>query len=114
MKCVHSNYFQSTSVTILKVIWSSQELKKRYLEVSLTCKKFLADFESVYQRSEDALDGAEHAAQAEVNQHEEEHDGPEGRCWEVGHGLCEGNEGQACALDRLLGGEKIWLDMGDF
>ena len=73
---------------------------------ALTCKKFLADFECVYQRGEDALDGAEHAAQAEVNQHEEEHDGPERRGWEVGHGLCEGYEGQACALDRLLVGRR--------
>lgn len=24
----------------------------------------------------------------------------------MGHGLCERNEGQACALDRLFGGEK--------
>lgn len=79
---------------------------RRGSQTSLTCQTFLADFESVYQRSEDALDGAEHAAQAEVNQHEEEHDGPEGRGWEVSHGLREGNEGQACALDRLLGGEK--------
>lgn len=70
---------------------------------SPTCKKFLADLERVDQRSEDALDGAEHAAEAEVNQHEEEHDGPEGRGREVGHGLCEGDEGQARALDRLPG-----------
>lgn len=99
--------FQSTSVSILDyLILSLHELKDRYLEVTLTCKKFLADFESVYQWSEDALDGAEHAAQAEVNQHEEEHDGPEGRGWEVGHGLCEGNEGQTCALDRLSVEEK--------
>lgn len=46
--------------------------------VFLTCEKLLADFESVYEGSEDALDGAKHAAEAEVHQHEEEHDGPEG------------------------------------
>lgn len=74
--------------------------------VSLTCKKFLADFEIVHQRCEEALDGAEHAAQAEVDQHEEEHDRPEGRGREVGHGLCEGDEGQARVFERLLGGEK--------
>lgn len=90
----------------LESIWSLHDLTERYWEVSLTCKKFLADFESVYQRSEDALDGAEHAAKAEVHQHEEEHDGPEGRGWEVGHGLCEGDEGQACALDRLMGRQE--------
>lgn len=67
----------------------------------MTCEKLLADFERVYQRREDSLDGAEHAAQAEVNQHEEEHDGPEGRGREVSHGFGEGDEGQACALDRL-------------
>lgn len=73
---------------------------------SLTCKKFLADFESVYQWSGDSLYGAEHAAEAEVNQHQKEHDGPEGRGWEVGHGLRESNEGQACTLDRLVKEEK--------
>lgn len=75
----------------------------------LTCKKLLADFERVDQRGEDALDGAEHAAQAQVDQHEEEHDGPERRGREVGHGLCEGDEGQACALDSLVEGRKMKL-----
>lgn len=69
---------------------------------SLTCEEFLANFTSVHERSEDALDGAEHAAQTQVHQHEEEHDGPEGRGgWEMGHGLREGDEGQAGALDHL-------------
>lgn len=44
----------------------------------LTCEKLLADFESVDQWREDSLDGAEHAAEAEVHQHQEEHDRPEG------------------------------------
>lgn len=43
-----------------------------------TCEKLLAEFEGVDERREDPLDGAEHAAQAEVDQHEEEHYGPEG------------------------------------
>lgn len=73
---------------------------------TLTCQKLLADFERVNQRSEDALNGAEHAAQAEVNQHEEEHDGPEGGGREVGHGLREGDESQTCTLHRLLESEK--------
>ena len=75
-------------------------------KVSLTCKKFLADFEGVYQRGEDAFDGAEHAAQPEVHQHQEEHDGPEGRRGEMCHGLREGDEGQTCSLDRLLEEER--------
>lgn len=71
--------------------------------IFLTCKKLLSDFECVYQRGEDTLNGAKHAAEAEVNQHKEEHDGPEGWGWEVGHGLCKGNESQACALYCLSG-----------
>lgn len=66
-----------------------------------TCEKLLAEFEGVDERRDDALDGAEHAAQAQVDQHEEEHDGPEGRGREVSHGLGEGDEGQAGALDGL-------------
>jgi len=68
---------------------------------ALTCEELLADLEGVDERREDALDGAEHAAQAQVHQHQEEHHGPEGRRREVSHGLREGDEGQACALDRL-------------
>lgn len=75
----------------------------------LTCQKLLADFERVDQRGEDALDGAEHAAEAQVDQHEEEHDGPERRGREVGHGFREGDEGQACALDSLVEGRKMKL-----
>lgn len=37
--------------------------------IFLTCKKLLSDFECVYQRGEDTLNGAKHAAEAEVNQH---------------------------------------------
>lgn len=73
---------------------------------SLTCKELLADFESIDQWREDSLDGAEHAAKAEVDQHEEEHNRPEGRSWEVGHCFCEGDKGQACALDCLLETEE--------
>ena len=69
--------------------------------LGLTCEELLADFEGVDQRCDDALDGTKHAAHAQVNQHEEKHDGPEGRCREVGHGLCEGDEGQACTLHCL-------------
>lgn len=67
----------------------------------LTCEELLAYFEGVDEWREDALDGAEHAAQAQVDQHEEEHHGPEGRGGEVGHGLGEGDEGQPRALNGL-------------
>lgn len=67
----------------------------------LTGEELLADFRRVDERSENPLDGAEHTAQAQVHQHEEEHDGPEGGGWEMRHGLREGDEGQACALDHL-------------
>lgn len=96
----------SSNVIVPLMQLNPARVKEEALEVLLTCEKFLADFESVDQRSEDALDGAEHAAQAQVDQHEEEHDGPEGRGREVGHGLREGDEGQACALDRLLSGRR--------
>lgn len=69
----------------------------------LTCQKLFADFERINQRSEDSLNGAEHAAESEVNQHEEKHDGPEWRSRKVGHGFCEGDKGQARALDCLSG-----------
>lgn len=67
----------------------------------LTCEELLADFKRVDERSEDALDGAEHAAEPQVHQHQEEHHRPERRGGEVGHGLGEGDEGQTCALYGL-------------
>lgn len=65
---------------------------------ALTCQVLLAHLECVEHRRGDASHGANHAAQAQVDEHEEEHDGPEGRGWEIDHGLSEGNEGQASPL----------------
>lgn len=66
-----------------------------------TCEKLLLDFVGVQDRCGDTSHGADHAAQAEVDEHEKEHDGPKGRSWEMCHGLCEGDEGQAGALHSL-------------
>lgn len=71
----------------------NQEKVKEKLRSGPTCEKLLAALEGVDKRREDPLDGAKHAAQAEVDQHEEEHDGPEGRGREVSHGLGEGDKG---------------------
>lgn len=67
----------------------------------LTCEELLAHFEGIHDGRDDALYGAKHAAQAQVDQHEEEHDRPEGWRWEMRHGLREGNEGQPRPLHRL-------------
>lgn len=66
-----------------------------------TTKNLFADLESIQYRSGDASHGADHTTQAQVDKHEKKHDGPEGTGREVGHGLCEGNERQAGALNRL-------------
>lgn len=49
----------------------------------------------------DAGHGADHAAQAQIDQHEEEHDRPQWRGREMGHGFCEGDEGQTRPLHGL-------------
>lgn len=67
----------------------------------VTCEKLLLDLVGVEDRCGDAGHSADHAAQTEVDEHEEEHDRPERRPWEMGHSFCEGDEGQASALDRL-------------
>lgn len=67
-------------------------------EEELTCQVLFAHLERVEHRRGDAGHGADHAAQAQVDEHEEEHDGPEGGGWKINHSLCEGYEGQACAL----------------
>lgn len=59
---------------------------------SFTCEKFLLDLVGVQDRCGDAGHGANHAAQSEVDEHEEEHDRPEWRRREMGHSFCEGDE----------------------
>lgn len=44
----------------------------------LTCEVFLSYFEGVHDGGEDALDSAKHAAQPQIDQHQEEHDRPKG------------------------------------
>lgn len=68
-----------------------------------TCEKLFLDLIGVEDGCGDAGHGADHAAQTEVDEHEEEHYRPERRRREMGHGLCEGDEGQAGALNRLQG-----------
>ena len=76
---------------------------------SLTAQDLLAYLEGVQNGSGDARHSADHAAQAQVDEHEEEHDRPEGAGREVGHGFGEGNEGQTRTLHRL---EEIRADAG--
>ena len=71
-----------------------------------TCENLPVDFVSVEDWCGDASHGADHASQAQINQHEKKHDGPEWTGREVGHGFCEGNECQAGALNCLHDGEK--------
>lgn len=66
--------------------------------LGLTCEELLLDLVGVEDGRGDACHGADLTAQAQVDEHEEEHDGPEGRGREMSHGLCESNEGQACTL----------------
>lgn len=49
-------------------------------------------FEAVSERGEDALHSAEHGAEAQVEQHEEEERRPEGAAGQQGHGLGEGDK----------------------
>ena len=57
--------------------------------------------EVVHEGGEDALHGAKHGAEAQVEQHEEEQRGPEGAGGEQSHGLGEGYECQPCPLHTL-------------
>lgn len=73
----------------------------------VTCEHLLGHLEGVDDRRGDSCHGPDHAAQAQVDEHEEEHDGPERGGREMCHGLSEGDEGQACALHRLRVGQRV-------
>lgn len=69
----------------------------------LTCEHLFANFKGIQNGCGDASHGANHAAQAQVYQHEEKHDRPEWRSRKMGHSLCEGNKSQTSALNSLMG-----------
>ncbi len=73
---------------------------------ALTCEDLFPNFESIQNGCGNASHGANHAAQAQVYQHEEKHDRPEGRTGEMCHGLGEGNKSQTGALNRLMREKK--------
>ena len=72
----------------------------------VTCEHLLGHLEGVDDGRGDARHGPDHTAQAQVDEHQEEHDGPERGGGEVRHGLGEGDEGQACALHGLRVGAE--------
>lgn len=73
---------------------------------SLTSEYFLPHFERVHDRCDDPFNGSKHAAKPEIYQHEEKHHWPEGRCREMSHGFCKGNESQSSALHSLQNIDK--------
>ena len=83
---------------VLTVLWLPP---RSQAPAPLTTQDLLAYLEGVQYGGGDSRHGADHAAQAQVDKHEEEHDRPEGAGGEVGHGLGEGDEGQPRALHRL-------------
>lgn len=76
--------------------------KKKKKPGALTCEDLFPNFESIQNGCGDASHGANHATQAQVYQHEEKHDRPEGRSRKMGHGLSEGNKSQTGALNSLM------------
>lgn len=79
----------------------------------VTCEYLLGHLEGVDDGRGDACHGPDHTAQAQVDEHQEEHDGPERGGGEVCHGLSEGDEGQACALHGLRGQGGTWRGVGE-
>lgn len=85
-------------------ITSTSLLCTRYFKCDnsqLTTQDLFADLESIQNGCGDPSHGADHASQAQVNQHEEEHDRPEGTGRKMRHSLREGDECQTGALHRL-------------
>ena len=91
----HNRYELQSFITRIKKIRSQ-----------LTTQDLFAYLESIQYGCCDASHGADHASQTQVDQHEEEHDRPEGTAREMCHGLCEGDECQTSALNRLEEREK--------
>lgn len=71
------------------------------LKSTPTTKDLLADLERVQYGCGDAGHCANHTSQPQVDQHEEEHDRPEGTGREMCHGLSESYKCQTSALNRL-------------
>lgn len=72
----------------------------------LTTEDLFAYLKSVQDGCGDTGHGTNHASQAQIDEHKEEHYRPEGAGREVGHSLSESNESQTSALNRLEGGKK--------
>lgn len=72
----------------------------------LTTQELFPNLESIQDGRGDACHGANHAPQAQVDQHEKEHDRPERTGGKMRHGLREGDECQTGTLNGLQGGGK--------
>lgn len=71
------------------------------LRAKLTAQDLLADLEGVQDWCGDAGHGSNHASQAQVDEHKEEHDWPKWTSRKVSHCLCESDEGQTSTLNCL-------------
>lgn len=67
----------------------------------LTAQDLFANLEGIQDGRGDARHGPDHAAQAQIDEHEEEHDRPEWRSREMCHSLRESDESQTGALNSL-------------
>lgn len=80
------------------------EINRRGKTVAFTCQLGFVScqtFEAVAEGGEDALQGAKHGAEAQVEEHEEEEGRPERAAGQERHGLREGDESQTRSFHTL-------------